>query len=158
MPAPLRGAFTVHVRVSWLGAAADADALLRPLRAAAPAFVDTVADIPYTAFAGIHSDPVDALPFAERTVTLPAMEPGLVHRLVEDLGARSDGAPAIVGLRHLGGAMARPSANAGAAGLRAGEFALWVIALAKGVPPRPPCGGPTPSSVASGRGWCRASI
>ncbi|MCI4061465.1 FAD-binding oxidoreductase [Micromonospora sp. R77] len=128
-PASLPGTCTIHVRVSWLGTAAEGDALLRPLREAAPTLADTVADMPYSAFASIHADPVDALPFAERTVTLAALEPRLIQRLVEDLGGESDGAPAIVGLRHLGGAMAGPSINAGAAGLRDGEFALWVIAL-----------------------------
>ena len=56
-PEPLRGKFTVHVRVSFLGSADDAATLLKALRAGAPVMIDTVADMPYTNFAAIYSDP-----------------------------------------------------------------------------------------------------
>ncbi|WP_344820679.1 FAD-binding oxidoreductase, partial [Actinoplanes cyaneus] len=128
-PEPLRGTFTVHVRISFLGSAADADALLEPLRAAGPVVIDTVADLPYTDFALIYSDPEGPAPFAERTLSLPPLTGDLVERLIEGFGAQADVPATIVELRHLGGALRTTAAGAGAAGLRAAEFVLWVVTV-----------------------------
>ncbi|MEV4346940.1 FAD-binding oxidoreductase [Actinoplanes sp. NPDC049596] len=131
-PEPLRGTFTVHVRVSFLGSADDANTLLKPLRAAAPVVIDTVADMPYTDFAAIYSDPESPAPFAESTLSLPPLTPDLVTALIEAIGPQADVPANIIELRHLGGALHDTPANAGAAGLREAEFVLWVVTV--GVP------------------------
>ncbi|MGK5683923.1 FAD-binding oxidoreductase [Actinoplanes sp. URMC 104] len=128
-PEPLRGTFTVHVRVSFLGDAADADALLAPLRAAAPIMIDTVGDLPYTGFAAIYSDPEGPAPFAERTLSLPPLTDDLVAQLTESVGPVADVPANIIELRHLGGALRDTPVGAGAAGLRAAEFVLWVVTV-----------------------------
>jgi FAD/FMN-containing dehydrogenase len=128
-PEPLRGTFTVHVRVSWLGPAEEADALLAPVRAAAPLIIDTVADIPYTEFAGIYSDPTDPAPFAERTMSLTPLTDDLVGHLTADIGPGADVPANIIELRHLGGALSETPVHAGAAGLRTPEFVLWVVTI-----------------------------
>ncbi|MFG1996325.1 FAD-binding oxidoreductase [Actinoplanes sp. NPDC048988] len=125
-PEPLRGTFTVHVRISFLGSAADGEALLKPLRAAAPVMVDTVADMPYSGFAAIYSDPDSSAPFAEGTLSLPPLTADLVTRLIEEIGPKADVPANIVELRHLGGALRDTPAGAGAAGLREAEFVLWI--------------------------------
>ena len=128
-PEPLRGTFTVHVRISYLGAGADLDPLLRPVRAAAPLIADTVADMPYRDFASIYSDPEDPAPFAERTLSLEPLTDDLVARLIAAIGPDAEVPANIVELRHLGGALRDTPAGAGAAGLRAAEFALWVVTV-----------------------------
>jgi FAD/FMN-containing dehydrogenase len=128
-PEPLRGTFTVHVRVSFLGDAADADALLAPLRAAAPVMIDTVGDMPYTDFAAIYSDPEGPAPFAERTLALPPLTDDLVAQLAGALGPDAEVPANIVELRHLGGALRHTPVGAGAAGLREAEFVLWVVTV-----------------------------
>lgn len=46
LPAPLRGAFVAHLRIGYLGPAAEGEHLLAPLRAVAPALLDTVGEHP----------------------------------------------------------------------------------------------------------------
>ncbi|WP_250004579.1 FAD-binding oxidoreductase [Actinoplanes sp. M2I2] len=128
-PEPLRGTFTVHVRFSFIGDSADGEKLLAPLRAAAPAIVDTVADMPYENFAAIYNDPVDPAPFAERTLALGPLQPELVHKLIATAGPEADVPANFVELRHVGGALARTPSDAGAAGIRDAEFILWVVAI-----------------------------
>nr|WP_221382192.1 FAD-binding oxidoreductase [Actinoplanes polyasparticus] len=128
-PEPLRGTFTVHVRVSFLGGAAEADALLAPLRAAAPIVLDTVGDMPYTDFAAIYSDPEGPAPFAERTLSLPPLTDDLVAQLIASIGPAADVPANIIELRHLGGALRETPVGAGAAGLRTSEFVLWVVTV-----------------------------
>jgi UDP-N-acetylenolpyruvoylglucosamine reductase len=128
-PEPLRGTFTVHVRISFLGAADEADALLAPLRTAAPVMIDTVADMPYTDYAAIYSDPEGPAPFAERTLSLSPLTGDLVAELLASIGPAADVPADIIELRHLGGALRDTPAGAGAAGLRTSEFVLWVVAV-----------------------------
>src|SRR5690348_7371402 len=70
IPAPLRGVFTVAVRIAYNGTAEDGERMIAPLRAVAPAILDTVADMPYAAVASIHDEPTEPLPYYERSVML----------------------------------------------------------------------------------------
>ena len=71
--------------------------MIAPLRAVAPAVLDTVRDMPYTEVASIHNEPTEPVPYYERGIMLrefpaqaqdkllehvwPALEP-----LIEDTG------------------------------------------------------------------------
>jgi FAD/FMN-containing dehydrogenase len=129
IPEPLRGTFTVHVRVSYLGSAADGERLVAPLRAAAPALVDTVGEMPYSRFAEIHNDPVDPAPFLERSAMLRTLDAETVDALLELAGPAADCPLAFVELRHLGGALSRTPAIPDAVGNRDAAFAFWIVAL-----------------------------
>ena len=129
VPEFLRGTFVVHVRVSLLGTAETAQELLRPLRAAAPAFLDTVADLPYADFASIHADPDSPAPWRERTALLGPLTPAAVDTLVELVGPDAEVPVQMVQLRHLGGALARGEAATNAAVRRHAEFTLDTIAI-----------------------------
>jgi FAD/FMN-containing dehydrogenase len=141
VPEFLRGTFVLHVRVSWLGTAAAGDALLAPLRAAATALVDTVADIPYTDFAGIHADPSTPAPFVERSGLLGPLTPAAVDVLVRAAGAGSDCPVQILQLRHLGGALSRGRVEANAAARRGATFVLDALTIG------------TPESAAPAVAW-----
>ncbi len=71
LPEPLRGAFLVHLRIAYTGTAADGERMIAPLRAAAPAVLDTVRDMPYSEVASIHNEPTDPVPYYEPTRGLP---------------------------------------------------------------------------------------
>ena len=129
VPEFLQGTFVVHVRVSSLGSAEVADELLRPLRAAAPAILDTVADMPYADFASIHADPSSPAPWRERTALLGPLTPGAIDTLVELAGPDADVPVQMLQLRHLGGALARGEATTNAAARRHAEFTLDTIAI-----------------------------
>jgi FAD/FMN-containing dehydrogenase len=129
VPEPLRGNFTVHVRFSYLGTAEDGERLAAPLRAAAPALIDTVGEMPYSRFAEIHSDPVDPAPFVERSAMIRTFAPETVDTLVELAGPDANCPVAFVELRHLGGALSRPAPVPSAVGNRDAAFAFWIVAI-----------------------------
>ncbi|WP_063798141.1 nuclear transport factor 2 family protein [Streptomyces sp. 150FB] len=127
VPELLAGRFTVHIRISYLGAEKEGEHLVAPLRAAAPVLLDTLGPMPYEDFAGIHSDPVDPAPFSEYTAMLSALTPDTVEAILTAAGPAADCPVQFVELRHLGGALARPADNA--VGNRDARFALWVVAI-----------------------------
>jgi FAD/FMN-containing dehydrogenase len=131
VPEFLRDTFVVHVRVSLLGTGELADELLRPLRAAAPALLDTVADMPYADFARISEDPTTGAPWRERTALLGPLTPEAVGTLVELAGPDADVPVQMMQLRHLGGALGRGDAAANAAARRHAEFTLDMIAIGR---------------------------
>ena len=44
--------------------------MIAPLRAVAPAVLDTVRDMPYTEVASIHNEPTEPVPYYERGIML----------------------------------------------------------------------------------------
>jgi FAD/FMN-containing dehydrogenase len=128
VPAPLRGRCAVHLRVAHVGAAADGERLVAPMRAAAPAFIDAVADMPYTAVGSIHNDPADPLPMRDRGCLLRELTAETVEAVLSAAGPQHPDLPLIVvEIRHLGGAMARQPDPPNCAGGRDAAFAALVV-------------------------------
>ncbi|GIF77720.1 FAD-linked oxidase [Asanoa siamensis] len=129
VPEFLRGRFTLHVRVAYLGSAAEGEKLIAPLRAAAPPMVDTVAEMPFAAIAGIHADPVDPLPAYERGTFLRELPTAAIEALVNAAGPETGTPLVMVEVRHLGGALARPPSTPSAVLRRDASFQLFVAAV-----------------------------
>jgi hypothetical protein len=111
LPDPLRGRFVVHVRVGFVGPAAEGEELVAPLRSAAPVLVDTVTERPIEEIGEIHLDPVDPLPYVEGSVGLREFSAGTLDAFVELTGPGS-GCPLVtVEVRALGGALDREPAT-----------------------------------------------
>ena len=127
LPPPLQGRTVVHLRFAHLGPADEGAALLAPMRATAPALLDTVADMPYTAVDGIHMDPTDPLPSWHTGTTLRELPAEAVDALLVVAGPEVEVPLIMVELRHLGGALARPAAVPDAVVGRDAAFALWVL-------------------------------
>src|SRR3954462_10998843 len=89
LPEPLRGAFLVTVRFAYNGTAADGERMIAPLRAVAPAVLDTVRDMPYSEVASIHNEPTDPLPYYERGSMLREFPAQAQDKLVELVGPAS---------------------------------------------------------------------
>ncbi|WP_255621714.1 FAD-binding oxidoreductase [Pseudonocardia sp. DSM 110487] len=130
IPAPLRGRFAVHVRIAFLGAPDEGELLVRSLRAVAPRIVDTVADMPYTDVASIHSDPTEPLPAYERSLMLAEFGSDTVDTLIKLAGPDSDGSLMMVEVRHLGGALSRPPSVPNAVGNRDAEYLVFALTAA----------------------------
>lgn len=111
LPVPLRGAHVVHLRFAYLGAAEAGLELLAPMRAVAPAVVDTVAELPYAEAAVLHNDPLDPIPYQDRSLGLSGLPDEALAELVERTGPESDCRLASVELRALGGAFDRAPAT-----------------------------------------------
>jgi FAD/FMN-containing dehydrogenase len=110
IPEPLRGVFMVALRIAYTGTAEDGERMIAPLRAIAPAILDTVADMPYTAGASIHNEPTEPVPYYERSIMLREFPVEAQDKLVELVGPDSDTTMCIAEMRALGGAWDREPA------------------------------------------------
>ncbi len=126
IPEPIRGKFVLHVRIAFTGSAADGEVLVAPLRAVAPALIDTVSEMPYTSVASIHNDPPDPGPFVERSGLLRELSPEVLSVLLEIAGPDVSAALTTVELRQLGGALGRTPVRPSAVGFRSAGFSLFV--------------------------------
>ncbi len=131
LPEPLRGRFVVHLRMAHLGGVEDGERvlapMLAPMRAAAPALIDTVAEMPYADVDAIHSDPTDPMPEHHAGIVLRYLPAEAVDALIAVAGPQVDVPLAMVELRLLGGALARPAGVPNAASGRGGAFSLLAL-------------------------------
>ncbi|WP_218125992.1 FAD-binding oxidoreductase [Sinosporangium album] len=127
VPTPVRGKFVAHLRVVYLGEAAEGDRLLAPMRKAAPVVLDTVRDMPYSEVGSVYNDPPDPFPFWERATLLRALPEEAVESLVS-LGGADSGSPFnLIDIRRMGGALGRSPEPANAVGGRDGEFSVTIF-------------------------------
>jgi FAD/FMN-containing dehydrogenase len=105
VPAQLAGVFTVAVRYTALGDAAEAERLLAPMRAMATPVLDTIGSLPYSAIGTVHADPVHPMPTTENHLLLAELTAEAVDVVLEFAGPTS--LQTIVELRLLGGALMR---------------------------------------------------
>jgi FAD/FMN-containing dehydrogenase len=126
IPEPIRGKFVLHVRIAYTGDAASGEALVAPLRAAAPTLIDDVREMPYTEVGTIHNDPLDPAPFVERSALLRVLEPDTVKVLLDLAGPDASPPLAIVELRQLGGALGRAPERPSAVGFRDAAYSVFM--------------------------------
>ncbi|WP_320779347.1 FAD-binding oxidoreductase [Streptomyces sp. CRN 30] len=129
LPEPLRGAFVVHLRVGYLGSAEDGAELLAPLRAAAPVLIDAVGEKPFTAIGEIHMDPVDPMPYFDRSVCLEEFDEKALQTFVDLTGPESGCTLANVEIRVLGGAFDREPAVPNAVSSRGLPYVVFGFAV-----------------------------
>lgn len=129
LPEPLRGAFVVHLRIGYLGSAAAGEALVAPLRACAPALLDLVGEKPFTAVGEIHQDPVDPIPYFDRSLCLEEFSEATAQAFVKLTGAESGCTLANVEIRALGGAFDREPEFPNSVASRGLPFVLFGFAL-----------------------------
>jgi FAD/FMN-containing dehydrogenase len=103
LPDTLRGRFVTHVRIAYVGDAADGEELVAPLRAVGERLVDTVTDMPYSAVASIHSDPPDPMPYYDTSALLSGLDSVTIEKIMELAGPAAAMPPALLEIRHLGG-------------------------------------------------------
>ncbi|MFG2715400.1 BBE domain-containing protein [Streptomyces goshikiensis] len=125
VPELLRGRFTVHVRVAYLGSDTEAEELIAPLRAVGAPLADTVGRRGYDTFAEVHQDPTDPAPYEDRSVLLTELTPEVVAAVLERVGPTSGSVVTVLEIRHLAGALSREARLASAAGARDAAFIVW---------------------------------
>ena len=127
LPPPLRGTCTLHVFIASTRPAEETEPLLAPIRAVAPALIDTVRDMPYTEVGSITNDPTDPAPVWSDSRMLRELTPDTVDALLRVAGPDADVPIAVIQLRQLGAAFARPPRHPNAVE-RDGAFVLGAIA------------------------------
>lgn len=130
LPEPLRGQTVAHLRFCAVHTASDeATRLLAPMRAAAPALLDTLADMPYTAIDAVHMDPDHPIPFCQRGLLLHDITADTIQALLTVAGPQARVPLVVCELRQLGGALHRPPAGGNAVGGRDAAYGLSVVGL-----------------------------
>ncbi|GAB7046553.1 FAD-binding oxidoreductase [Catenuloplanes indicus] len=122
----------VHVRTAYAGPAEEGARLLAGLRDAAPALVDEVGQMPFTAATALHADPVAPEAVYELSANLSGFPAEAAEALLTAAGPDAGIPAGLVELRQLGGALAREAGTPRAAGHRDAAFQL--LASATGGP------------------------
>jgi hypothetical protein len=133
VPPPLAGRMTVSVRYVHTGDHDAARAALAPLLEAAPVLLDTTGPLPASDLDAVHRDPVDPMPAVKACDLLGDLPVEAVDALLAAAGPGSGSPLAVVELRRLGGAFARPGAVPSAVCHR--DAAVAVTCIGPGVPP-----------------------
>ncbi|MDQ7981550.1 FAD-binding oxidoreductase [Paraburkholderia sp. SARCC-3016] len=124
----LRGKFLVSVRIAYNGTIEDGERMVAPLRALAPAVLDTVRDMPYIEVASIHDEPTEPLPYYERGIMLRELPARAQDKLIELVGPDAKTTLVMAELRALGGAWAREPAVPNAVSTRGLPYSLLGVA------------------------------
>lgn len=125
----LRGRHVAHVRIAYTGDAASGERLVAPLRQAGPILLDTLGELPYTESGTISNDP----PFAHAYTGASAMLGDLDVDTAFELAGPGAAVPVVLQVRHLGGALAKPSAAV--IGHRDARYVLHVVSGLDGQDP-----------------------
>src|SRR2546423_6019907 len=129
IPEPFRGRSFVGVEAAFIGDEPQGRELLEPLRQLGPE-IDTVATIAPPELAALHMDPPEPAPAIGDGALLDAFPAAAVDEIVDVAGADSGTALLTLEIRQLGGALARPAPDAGAAGALDAAFALFGAGMA----------------------------
>ncbi|GAA2440493.1 FAD-binding oxidoreductase [Actinomadura vinacea] len=126
LPEPMRGRHVAQIQIAFLGTEADARSLVEPLRSLGPVLRDTLRELPYTESGTVFDEPDQPHAYRSRNLLVRDLAPGALPGLVK---AASPAAPVmgVVGLRHLGGALARAPRTANAVGHRDAAYAVMIL-------------------------------
>jgi hypothetical protein len=126
LPPHLSGQSYVVIEAACQLSAAEADALLAPLRALGPA-LDTFCPTPVTDLSQLHMDPPGPVPAHGDGMLLTDLPEAAIEAFARVGGA--DESLASVELRHLGGALTPGRASGGAVDSIDASFALFVVGM-----------------------------
>ncbi|MET9313438.1 FAD-binding oxidoreductase [Kribbella sp. NPDC003505] len=122
VPAPLRGKYVGQVQLAILGDAGEH--LIEPLRAVGEPLLDTVGELPYVDSGRIFAEPERPDSYSSSNVLLKDLDaldtlPGLAGPGASRMH--------VIGIRHLGGALARQPKIPNAVGHRDAAYSLTVL-------------------------------
>ena len=130
LPEPLRGGSFISVRGCYCGEPVEGgEELLRPWREFGEPLVDTFGVMPYLQMDAISMDPLDPHAVYTHVELLHELSPEAIDKLVELAGVESESPLAMLELRHLGGALARPPADLSPIGRRASRFIMFGLGI-----------------------------
>ncbi|NIJ11838.1 FAD/FMN-containing dehydrogenase [Saccharomonospora amisosensis] len=123
LPPPLRGRHITQLRVAYLGGRAEGERLVAPLRELGQPIADTLRELPFAESGSIYGEPDQPRAYFGDNVLLRELDPAAVDALLEHAGPGSD---CVVDVRHLGGALARPT-QPSAVSHRAATYQVLVL-------------------------------
>jgi FAD/FMN-containing dehydrogenase len=129
VPEAVRGGSYAIVWAVHAGDEADGRRALDPVRALGPE-LDTFALVPPAELGDLAMDPREPLPYLSAHDLLDDVEREGIDALVDVVGPDSGAAVTMVQLRHLGGALARADAGAGARATLPGQLSAFSLTVA----------------------------
>jgi hypothetical protein len=136
VPEPLRGRSLVSITLAFTGPESEGNALVAPLRAIAPTYLDTLATVPGSALGELAGDPPGPLPGIGNALLLDSFTAEVADAFVELAGPGVESLLIQLEIRHLGGALEHPTSATGAAG----PLAAAILVYGVGVPVTPEVG------------------
>ncbi|MFI0356950.1 FAD-binding oxidoreductase [Actinomadura sp. 9N407] len=127
-PEPMRGRHVAHIQISYLGTAEDGERLVAPLRALGPLLKDSLHEVPFTESGAVFEDPDQPHPYRSDNRLVADLDPQALAALTKTAGPSAP-AMCVVGLRHLGGALARTPRTGNAVGHRDAAYLVSVLSL-----------------------------
>jgi hypothetical protein len=124
VPEPLRRRHVAHIPISYLGSVPEGERLVEPLRALGTPLRETLGEVLYLESGKVFDEP--DRPDAYRSVNVLLQDLEDLTRLTK-LAGPSAPVMCVVGLRQLGGALARPPQVANAVGHREAAYSLSVL-------------------------------
>ncbi|GAA4093892.1 FAD-binding oxidoreductase [Nonomuraea soli] len=130
VPEPLRGLHVVLVDCAFLGDAATGRELLRPLERIPGVIFDTRDELPVSELGFICAEPVEPMPSQHRAELLTDLDDATTATLLKAVALGQVTPDVVLQIRHLGGALARPDADAGACGHLAEPYLVNLLGMA----------------------------
>jgi FAD/FMN-containing dehydrogenase len=144
IPEPLRGKTLAHLCIAYVGDADQGAKLIAPMRDVAPAIIDMVGEMPYTAIDSVHQDPDHPVPFMQKGILLREFTAETADALLDVAGADKQVAVLLCDIRQLGGALRRPPAGGNACSGRDAQFSALALGMMA-----PPIADLVPGAVAT---------
>lgn len=126
VPEPLRGRHVAQIQVCYAGPERDGERLVASLRTSGPLVRDTVRELSYADSGSVFDEPDSPHAYRSDNVLLDDLDPSALATLPERAGPAAP-VMCVVGLRHLGGALARQPDIPSAVGHRQARYSLTVL-------------------------------
>ncbi|TCN37310.1 FAD/FMN-containing dehydrogenase [Kribbella orskensis] len=127
VPEPLRGKHVAQLQLSVLGAGQE---LVQTLRELGKPLLDTVGELPYTESGRIFAEPERPDAYRSHNVLLNTLDAEALATIPKLAGPSAE-AMCVIGIRHLGGALAQPPAIPNAVSHRDAAYSLTVLSPGK---------------------------
>jgi hypothetical protein len=127
IPEPIRGHTLLSVRFAFPGDASEGEALAAPLRAAAPVYIDALAEMPASAIGTIHNDPPDPTAGWTTGSLLASTGQDFASTLLGFSGYGREFPFVATEIRHLGSAAALDVASGSAVGGRSANYTFNLV-------------------------------
>ena len=126
VPEVLRGRYVAQFQLAYLGSSQEGKPVVEPLRALGTPLRDSLREVPFTESGSLFEEPDRPHAYRSSNRLLRDLDSGALATLPALTGP-SLPVMCAVGMRHLGGALARPPRNAGAVGGRAARYSLNLV-------------------------------
>lgn len=130
IPAHLRGRQVAQLQFSYAGPDSEGEPLVRPLLDAGPHLQNTLRTLPYANSGAVFDEPDQPAPYRGHSLLVDDLVPQTLTTLAHRSGAIPGGC--IVGVRHLGGALAQTPKVPNAVGHRAARYSVGALSLLHG--------------------------